>query len=350
MKREKLEQYHWDHHWDYFAEFCYYEMNAGGPDPHMVLAGHMARDCEWIEQLWRGFCYLGFYNVPTAEKFWWDWPWPKIVTHGNVYDWIDKHWDGIATRRERRCVRVKANMATFFESAGWYVVDLPQKSWMDPNYKTPEERYEEAYTDVVTNVKYFGRYVGFKYLEFGTRYCGFPLVLPDIRPKGGWSPRAMLSLLFPDRIDALMGDDRPENLAIANQSADEAIARLDAEYGVVMDRYIMQVLLCDYKQSYIGQRQFPGRSQDSELEYHKKIRRHFGDDTDIWKARSEIFPKECLGENWGWSNVREELGDSLRIHGYTWSDLLYDYMASKDDLHHPVKRNPPAVEPLFDDF
>lgn len=356
MKQEKLAQFHWDHHWDFFAEFNYYEMAAGGPDPHMVLTGHLAKDLSWEHRIWYGLVYLTVYNVPTAERIWQDWPWPTVITGGcynptlgntAVYDWVDKHWKGIATRRERRCVRSKPNLTKCLEGAAWWALDLPEKQWMDPSYATGEERYWEAYKDVLS-IPFYGRYNGMKFVEYGMRYCDFPLELPGIHPRGGWSPRSTLSLLYPDRIDALMGDDRDEHLTIADDSADQAIDIMRDFYGVEMDRYKMQVLLCDYKQAFF-RRQFPGRSLDSTLHYASKIRPHFGDkDTEIWRARSEAFPHECLGEVGGWDDVRKDLPDVLRDHGYMWTDLLYDYMAT-EDLADPVRRDPPAIEPLFEE-
>ncbi len=347
MKQEKLAQFHWDHHWDFFAEFCYYEMAAGGPDPHMVLTGHMAKHERLPERVWRGLVYLTFYNVPTAVKCWTDWPWPSVISKGTIQPWVEENWAGLATRRERRCVRVITNMVKCLEGAAWWAVDLSGKPWMDWDYKTPEERYWEAYQDVLA-IPFFGRYNGMKFVEYGMRYCGFPLELPGIHPKGGWSPRSTLAFLFPKYINELMGDDRPEHLVLADSLADQAIGILNATYDIKMDRYLMQVLLCDYKQSFF-KRQFPGRSLDSTLHYAAKIAPHWTrPPSEIWTARAEIFPHACLGEVGGWDEVREDLPDVLRDHGYTWSDLLYDYKASRDNLAEPIKWETPYIEPLFE--
>jgi hypothetical protein len=351
VKQEKLAQFHWEHHWDFFAEFCYYEMAAGGPDPHMVLTGHLARHQTWEELVWRGLCYLTVYNVPTAERIWQDWPWPKIILRNGIGDWVEEHWvGGITTRRERRSVRQIPNMIRCLEGCAWWLVDLPEEPWMAPDYKTPEERYWEAYKSVLS-IPFYGRYNGMKFVEYGMRYAGFPLELPGIHPRGGWSPRSTLALLFPKHIDALMGDDRDEHLIIADRLADRAIQVMRQDYGIEkMDRYLMQVLLCDYKQSFF-KRQFPGRSLDSTLHYAAKIGPYWGGlpDTEIWQGRKEIFPNEHLGELNGWNEVREDLPDVLRDHGYTWSDLVYDYSNTKD-LAQPVRWETPAIEPLFEGY
>jgi hypothetical protein len=144
-----------------------------------------------------------------------------------------------------------------------------------------------------------------------------------------------LALLYPEDSEKLNGDDRPEHLALANARAEDAGREL-AERGIELTRYNLQVLLCDFKQCYIGRRQFPGRSQDSELEYEAKIAPHWGPDPTMRNARKELFPKQALGELSGWTHVRQELGHVLRDFGYMWSDLLYDYVKTVD-LRHPVK-------------
>jgi len=149
----------------------------------------------------------------------------------------------------------------------------------------------------------------------------------------------MLTILYPEYVDNLMGDDSTENIVISNRLGVETQARLK-EMGVSLDLFELQVLLCDYKQSYVGKRQFPGRSQDSELSYYYKVKSHFGDayKSRMFEARLDMYPEEVLGEVQGWSSVREELGKVLRGYGYTWSDLKYDYILSKDNLANPVER------------
>jgi hypothetical protein len=60
--------------------------------------------------------------------------------------------------------------------------------------------------------------------------------------------------------------------------------------------------------------------------------------TNMVPTRTRIFPHQHLGELHGWSGARNDCGGVLAKYGYTWSDMLYDYMKSKDDLGNPVKR------------
>lgn len=321
-----------EEHWRNYVDFCYYDMLSGGPDAHMTLSGHLSRGLPVLERLWHGGVYAGVYNVPTAEVIW------SAFTHEEMLEiplddltkWLKANWKGLATRRERKCVRIPANMAYYFKNFAEWVTTLPQSKFYDTTYGTPESRYEELWEHSQKSVKFLGRYSGFKFLEFISRYCDIPINLPDIRPKGGWSPRSMMAILFPKHKDILLGDDSPDTLSAVNKLADKMLKNLWKEGLEDMSMFKMEVFLCDYKQCYFGRRQYPGRSQDSEIEYHTKIKDHWDFDFQMLKGRQEIFPKWALGEINGWSHVREELGTVLYDYGYMWSDSLYDYSNSPD--------------------
>jgi hypothetical protein len=321
--------------WRYFAEFVTYEKAVGGPDPHMAVVVHLARNESFMERAWRGGAYVGAYNVPGAEMIWRAWPWPTIaaVDRQEVVDWCQGQWP-IPTRRERRSVRTPEQMGRFLWEYGQWVAAIEKKPWAYAG-ASGKVRYEAAWDDA-DQVYTLGRYVKLKLLEYFKRSLDMPLELPDMRPKDGWSPREGLALLYPTYAEALMGDDRAENLALVNQLADIVPGRLEMLGAPMLDRYETQVLLCDFKQAWNG-RQFPGRSLDSELEYWTAA--GSPEDTELWSARSALFPPEALGEVEGrWDGVRKDLTKVLREHEYTWSDLKFDYLASKDDLAHPVAR------------
>lgn len=319
-------------HWRFFGEFCKYDRLAGGPDPHMACVGEMSRSNTWSQKMWRAGCYVGVYNVPTAEIIWQEFD--SYLPPGELEAWIDRHWDGIAFRRERRAVRSREKLARYLRSYASWVEG--EHVWLDGPY-SPEEAYEIAWRDV-QRVYGMGRYVALKILEFMRRYCGAQIELPDMRPSGGWSPRAALALLYPhSATDLNSSRDDPLLNGYANHLFEDARRRLSQDHGVPLDRYNMQVLLCDYKQSVVGRRQYPGRSQDSELVYADKVHGHFGgEQTEMWLARANLFPHWALGELQGWDDVRGELGHVLAEHHYTWSDSKFDWHASAADLANPV--------------
>lgn len=335
--------------WKNFADFAKYEMAVGGPDPHMKLTAELCKidGCNWEETAWRGLCYLGVYNVPTAEQIWNVWPFKKAVKEGDklFLPWFTEHWPGITMRRERKSARSPIKMSKYFETAASWLYNIYRQrksgnGWIAGHKnKTALERYEMAWEDVMSSQSIYsmGRYIGFKYLEYGIQYLGFPIALNDIRAKDGWSPRACLAILWPEQAEALLGGDSPKEIAIVDEYAKKTKERTLKEYGVELSYYNLQVLLCDYKQCYVGKRQYPGRSQDSEIMYHKKIEPYWKSKTKIWQGRANIFPHEVLGEINNWDYVREELGKVLYNHGYMWNDLIYDYNLSKARLTSPIK-------------
>jgi hypothetical protein len=311
------------------AEFVKFERAVGGPDPHMATVGHMSAGLSLEERLWRAGCYVGVYNVPTAERLWEAWPWPRIVFEGPYLEpWLAMMWGGIVTRRERRAVRTPWQL-------GHYLMDYAEMASKIVSGQVDISTYERAWT-AANGVYGLGRYAALKLLEFWRRYCDQPqLAIDDIRPAGGWSPRQGLALVFPQHAPALLGDDRPAHLATANRLAGIFRENL-ADWGVELDWYNTQVLLCDVKQALVGQRQYPGRSLDSEIEYHDAIADFWQMPTAMWASRAALFPERALGEVQGWRHVRKELGRVVWQHGYTWTDTRYDFLATSD-LARPVR-------------
>lgn len=324
-----------ENHFKFLAEFCRYDMLCGGPDPHMAVVGHLSRDKPFMEKAWMAGCYIGVYNVPTAQVLWETFPFEKALEmeEHEWEAWIRENWKGLSFRRERRPVRTAPKLAKFMHTyTNWIAganLDWPR----DPD---PKISYDLLWRECQQNVWGLGRYVALKLLEFYTRYLPLAIQIPDMRPKGGWSPRAALALLNPGYVKPLNGDDRPEHLRYAKWLFLECQMLLKKNYGVEVDMYNLQVLLCDYKQSVVGRRQYPGRAQDSELEHYHKIASYWPDPPDaLFKAREEIFPHWALGEKNGWSGPRNELGHVLCDYGYTWTDSLYDY-SSTTNLAEPV--------------
>lgn len=319
-------------HWQFFREFAAAEKALGGPDPQLPTVAKMSEGVKPTDLVWRAGCYIGFYNVPAAEVVWQNWTAQNVRDNPFGFrDWLTEHWTGLPLRRERKAVRSPDKMMRHLVSYAEWSKDIFHRPWMGPG-----GRYEEAWLDATQNIYGVGRYIALKLLEFYTRYLDAPIVLPDLRPRGGWSPKEALVLFHPDHIDRLLGSENRENLETANMLADFTRRRLTAD-GVAVSRFDVQVLLCEYKQSYVTRRQYPGRSLDSENAHTNKVEAHFGQTSGIWAARAALFPHVALGEIQGWSGVRKELGTVLRDYGYTWDDSKMDYLAT-EDLRSPVWR------------
>jgi hypothetical protein len=325
-----------EEHWKFLSEFARWECKAGGPDPHMVLSGEMSKHLPLEERLWRGGCYIAVYNSPYAEVLWRMWDWERIqkTKEAELFNWLTANFKRITMRRERRCVRRPDWMTEYLQGYARFVVTLPEL--IDSLDGSPEENFELVW-DAVLTVTRLGRYVAIKLLEYYRRYCGADVRHPDIRPAGGISPREMLGYLWPDYPQVAEHDDSPEVLALVNKLVCITQKRLLDEFGVDLDMFQLQVMLCDYKQSWKGLRQYPGRSIDSEMVYALKMEQEWNTTSEIWPIRKRLFPHEHLGELQGWDVVRKDVAEVLGTQGYTWTDLKYDYKATKD-LSNPVKR------------
>lgn len=311
----------------HFREFCELEKAAGGPDPHMRLAGALVEDAPTAAKWWMGGCYIGVYNYPTAEKLFENWTLDGMraaqMTH--IVAWLEKHWKGIATRRERRAVRTPIQLARFLKGYADWASD--QLEWGDTFWTIDHTENYETFWHSSQTVYSLGRYVSLKLGEFLRRYADVPIEMPDLRLRGGWSPMEGLSLLFPDQATELNGGDQFADLG---EELGAALRVAMREYGTPLDLYETQVLLCDFKQCWSGKRQYPGRSQDSELEYYAQVSGHWGPATRMFEFRQRLFPAEVLGELQGWEGVRKELGHFLTSYGYNWSDLKYLYGQYRD--------------------
>lgn len=330
-----------EQHWEQFGEFCRWEKAAGGPDPHMILTGHLNRLEQLQEHRWRAGLYVAFYNAPTAEVVGQHWPLPVMTQEADdMVSWLELNWEGLSFRRERRAARTPARTALFLRDyLQWSQATLP--ALLSSNeVAMPEQLYEILWNSANAELHYAGRYACFKLLEYLRRYCAVPAQLPDIRPIGGSSPRYALSWLYPEWTPALRGGNSEVEIRATNQCVEWGIRELKERVGILADYYLFEVFLCDYRQSWEGRRQYPGRSQDSELEHLKKVKNFWRGryEAHMLEGRSALFPHECLGEQMGWKGVRKELGHVLSTHGYTWSDLLYRYTETVSPMY-PVRRN-----------
>jgi hypothetical protein len=341
-------QFTTEDHRRFFAEFCRWELASGGPDSQLPTVAEMANSpgVPEDERLWRAFCYIGVYNVPYGEVIWDHYSLETMKQDpDDLRAWLDLAYvEGkITTRIERRSARRSDWMFGYLTGARRFI----DREWQALKDKCasmdPELAYEVAWQKVL-EVPTVGRYAAIKLIEYMRRFLGLKVSTPDIRPKDAWSPRHTLGYIFPDR-----GLGNKSNtdvaLAMARQSCEDAIKLLHQEYGVVIDMFQLQVLLCEYRESWESRKQYPGRSLDSELGYARKAEYDWGHRSKIWVARQVLFPHEHLGELRGWEGTRKEVGQCLNNHRYTWTDMLYDY-STTTNMAKPMKWEPRNDENL----
>lgn len=332
-----------EQHRRYFAEFCLGVQAAGGTTPHMLMAVEAASrvGSDERQKLWRLGCYAFVYNFASAEVLWQEFA-PDHVTESEVAAWALAHWKGIRFRKERKAARSPERLGDCMATYAAWSRGVGEAPWFrhPERYATGAERYEAAFEDFCAGNRYMGRYIGIRWLEALSRTYGLDLHMPDIRPRDGPHPRKALALMYPELRDVLNGGDSDDECAVVNRTAETLHEEMKAAYGGLdVDPYTMQSLLCEYKQSVLAQKQYPGKSVDSEMKYRTAIEDFWGATrpTIMWDVRRAIFPAFVLGEVSGWTGARDELGGVLCEYGYTWSDAVYDYRATRT-LGEPALR------------
>jgi Alpha-glutamyl/putrescinyl thymine pyrophosphorylase clade 2 len=326
-------------HVDRLAEFTQAKLLIGEPSPHLKLVVELSKDLTWEEKVWRAGCYAVPYSLTTAEAIWQIWPHDRVASEGvmELDEWIHVEWAGMHTRTERRCVRSANKFAESLISYWYWMHDqLPEVIAIANTQGNPKYQYE-MFWESAARLYQFGRYINIRLLELLRRSVGIPATLPDIRGIGGWSPLRALTLFFPEETKPLLRGHAPTAEILATRLLEELQGR-----RIPVDHYVLAAMLCEYREAYEDRHQYPGRTHDQEIEYlnggtgaYWAVR---GIKSEIVAARRRIFPSQVLGERQGWSGVRHDLSRVLRDQEYVWQDLVWDYVASKDDLVAPVLR------------
>ena len=309
-------------HWSRFAEFCHWEQKVGGPDPQIAMVAELGKH---MDPWWWAGTYAAVYNVAGAHVLATNWPQRRVLVQGDRLEgWLREHWDGIPIRKERRAVRTPAKLSRQLRDYASWSLGLSDRHWMkEGRYPTTMDAYLAAWKDV-TQVYGIGRYVAIKWLEMAERHLDAPIHLRDIRPRGGWSPRQALAVLWPEQREVCYSTE-PASDQMVNMIAETTLQRLAIDHGTHVSHFGLQVMLCEYRESYESRRQYPGRSHDSEMKYIRQVESFWGQQPELWTTRRKLFPIEALGEFGGWDGPREECMNLLADQGVTWSDLLYDY-------------------------
>jgi hypothetical protein len=305
--------------WALFEGFVTREKALGGPDPQLDTLVVMT-DADERTALWQLGCFAATYAVGPAEVLWqhWDHDTPPPE------QWLRERWEGLPLRRERRAVRTPVKLARCLESYSAWAAGFRQEQ---------QQTWEQLW-GALTPIWGMGRYINLKLAELLHRRFGTP-AQDSLMAAGGWSPRKGMASLYPEHSELLLGGDTAAEVAAVEELATQLRATL-AERGIRLSWFELQVFLCEYKQA-MRAKKYPGRSHDTELTYWRTAQSHFGSGSTMLEARARLFPPEVLGEQQCWMGARKECERTMVDHGYLWSDLEYDYMATFD-FARPVAR------------
>lgn len=317
-------------HWKNFLQFCKYEIDSGGPDPHLKLAVAGMMESDYLEErYWRAGCYVSPYEISMGSVLWEQWPLTEVLGRPDEFTkWIAETWSDWQIRRERRAARTPGKMArSLLSYAAWS---------RNASQHLEFTKYDDYWDDADKNLMFFGRYALIKVLH--SLYVGgaIPVALPDIRPHGAWSPRLTLAWLYPD-VPELAAGNKPKEIEVVNTYASATKDRLSQYLGREASYFEIEVLLCNYRQA-LDERngRYAGWSLDMDLEHRHNIEKSFPDvKFPFYELRKQIFPEEHLGEIQGWDSPRTHL---CGFRKYFWSDLEYDYNQTTD-FTVPVRRN-----------
>jgi len=314
-------------HREFFPEFCRFERLGGGPDPHMQLAVHQAKDSP--DPVWYlAGCYIGPYVVSTGEFISQAWPTAQGVLKDpeGFATWMEANYHHFEIRRERRAIYGIPRFSKYLLGAARWATE----------FNPPGTSFDDDWKYICT-VPGNGRYGSMKLYE--TLLMAGILKHPwyDIRPHGGPTPREALGWLRPE-LRGLHKKNDPATIALTNQVAAEEKEWLRTEKDLDLNWFAFEVLLCEFRQNVTSQSQYPGRSHDSELGRALALEEKLPNlKLRLWQDRQDLFPHEPLGEVGNRWNGRRPLGHIATTLGYTWSDMVFDYTQTRD-LLYPARR------------
>lgn len=331
-----------------FVEFCRFELAGGGPDPQIEVAGRAARRMDTVpEAAWLAACFVAPYTLAGGATIHTAFPWSRVMEYSDPYEleadlekFINENWEGIPVRRERRACWSRPKLAECLRSfAQW--IDA-KRSPNDPYHVLMFRGYDELFESVAGKhgIRYLGRYAAMKFCQTLWRGGVVNVQQDSIVPRGGWSPRRTLKIIFPDS-PVVEKANNAAALADAHAAGERARLLLEAN-DVTVDYYQLETLLCIYRQV-IDYGKYPGRWHDSQLgHWMKALAGHGGDESALasipfFEIRENVFSFRLLGEKQGWAGPREDLESVFYEHCYLWTDLLYDYNRSTNRLDNPVR-------------
>lgn len=290
-----------------FTEFCNIEMEAGGPDPQILLTARAIQRHHRSSPELAGL-FVNPYSCAGGAILWR--LQEKKPDPMEWVPWLTQHGKIIPIRKERR--PVKGAWQRFSICAASYL------EWARTEYpKVRDEPYSAVYASVNKHVKYMGRYATMKLLEvlYQAEMIRYPQ--DTMVPRDGKFPRRTMALLMPEHTEMLRGTRQEEDVdALCARIKHGIEARIEME----VSWFQIETMLCIYRQSLKGK--YPGGRQDSELGHWNNamstldggtvsdLHRHFP----FFELRKDLYPIHLLGE-WNdppWFGIRPELEEQRK--------------------------------------
>lgn len=316
------------------ADYIAYHLlsdSIGDIDPQYPMLRYICDRFELtIEQrYWLAFITGATYCAPTVYYIYNEFPDYENVNVGRLQRW----WDGggrqaCIFQSDRKWIRSRNQFVPMFESYRQLLAGRTQEYAFRQllAHDEPARTYKRAY-NYFGNVKYFGRFGMFLWLEAVHVVTGFPMY-PDTMPWRDSSSRSSRNgLCFALGYDDLIrghgyGDDSIsvedfQYIEYGFQEIVDALKKLRPQSRV--DVWNVETSLCAYKkwvlgqldttrQNHSGYYRYPGYYLDRQYDEIVKMSSNVPNGVDwqvLWQMRNEMFPAQNLHElganNRAWS-------------------------------------------------
>jgi hypothetical protein len=285
-----------------FTEFCKIEMEAGGPDPQVLLTARAIQQHPRSSPELAGM-FVNPYSCAGAAILW---RLSERKPDPMTWEpWLRQNGKVIPIRKERR--PVKGAWGRFSICAASY------KEWARTELPHVENLpYGEVYASVNKHVKYMGRYATMKLLEVLYQAGMIEFGQDTMAPRDGKFPRRTMALMMPEHADLLAGKrEEAEVDALCLRIKDRTSERIGQE----ISWFQIETMLCIYRQSLKGK--YPSGRHDSELGHWMSVQnalpREVAEELTAQfpfsRLRGEIYPHHLLGEynSPPWFGIRPEL-------------------------------------------
>lgn len=283
-------------YWPLFENFVVEELKAHGPDSQLQLLLELAPDASDVSKVWLIGTYCGHHCVAPAWAIWNHFTPEQVLRDPiSLRLFLERNWLALPVRQEMHSHRMLEKRWSCLVDMALYATG---ESWRKGSY-------EKIWNESIESVSYFNRYLGIKFMEMMRRTVRPDLILSDIRAQKGWSPRAMIALLYPEMAVTIGNrhDNGFETVWYAEEYATKIKNHLKT-VGIEVSYYQLQVLLCNTKQMVEG-RVAPGSGHEAELNFIKTAEKNFSM-SHVYDTRKRIFEPRYLSEIPGWQGLQKE--------------------------------------------
>jgi hypothetical protein len=173
-------------------------MNAGDIDPAYPALLYLSSRFElnFEQRLWLAWLYASCYHVPTAYYIYNEFPDFENVDETRLGRWWQNHKHQVVFQTDRLWIKSRNQFCDSFRSYRAIIGNQTQEQYFfDLQDDNPNRFYDNCY-DRLLDIKYFGRYTMFLYLEAVEALTGIGIMPASIDLRNSQSSRNGLCYVF----------------------------------------------------------------------------------------------------------------------------------------------------------